>query len=238
MEMGKTIARFAAFLPVALLLAACTTGKMPVAAAPSTSALAISIEADSRTSLLNVESIQFDRVYFVRLADKKDELTKDSVLSSNFRYEPWLSGFQFGSLDYFLLGVDPGIYAAVGAMGVGTNTKVRIFSYFPEEMIRDSIVEVGPGEMAYMGRFTLSRTRSDPADPAQVFYYSKGIFAGENRFHNRVSITNIQSPQFQAPALKSHKKSRNAEVDFLKAHLSIFEGSDWADRITHSLKNR
>lgn len=193
------------------------------------SAIAITVDQNMRRKLLIEEKLEIKKVYFVELKDKNDSLKQNDILSSNYYFVPFMAGFQAEAIDNFLLNVKPGVYAAVGASADG------VFLYFPEEVIRQSIVEVNSQELVYMGEFKLNKLsykrRSEP-DEYQKYY--RLLFGGGNNGGSKeVSHRNV--PQFHAPKVKSINRSNDLEATFLRAYLKIFGDTKWRAAIENRL---
>ncbi len=170
-----------------------------------------------------------DAVYFIRLGGTDRVKGYFPLLRSNFRQ----------ANQYYLLNAPPGRYAAVAASRMNTVpiTQVNYMglfgpsqfftTYFPEPMIRQTIVEVTPGGFAFMGIYSVRKdvdiysgdetqahyrgliepTLKDPYFPLQV---TRDV----NSFSHRGSVlTADQGPQ--------------AEATFLSAAVKALENSGW-----------
>ena len=89
------------------------------------SAIAISVHLDSLSfqietqRLSGVENVRIDNVFFIMLDDMEDTILKRELLVSNYVHQPLDATFQIDAADSFCMNVEPGIYAAVGAVGTG-----------------------------------------------------------------------------------------------------------------------
>jgi len=227
------------YCAIVLLIQACATSQIPISKKDDSSAIAISIDADSRSAFARVESITAKQVMFIKLKSMEDALSKDLVYTSNYIYEPFMAGFQFGGYDAFVLDIEPGIYAAVGMIGSGSGTRVDFLIYFPEKMVKETIVEVKLGMMTYMGKFKLKKVSynklMDIPDKVQSHYYSNRIFDKEGQFHGKRKVSHYLSPQFHSPDMKSFKKSKEYEIEFLKRHKSSLSSGGWDKHISRRL---
>lgn len=217
------------------------SGEIPGASGEDSAALAISLEMDSRTTILESESINPQVVYFVKLDSRDDSLQKDRFRESNFIKESLLRGFQFGSTDLFLLDVEPGIYAAVGMIGEGANSKAGFYVYFPRELVTASIVEVRPGEMAYMGKYQLAkvngRRQMDNPDELQAYYNTNNMFEASDQRLQRLPgfARQYMWTQFHSPGLKDASSGAAAEVAFLSRQRGGFSNTDWQEMVDNRL---
>jgi len=233
------MAAWSAVLITCLLFNGCV-GKLPLSTRKDSASLGITVVSDSRTGFEVVESIDLTQVFFIRLTDKEDALTKKAVYKSNYYYAPLISGFQIGGIDTFLLGAEPGFYAAVGGIGKGHVTGAIFLIFFPERMIRETITEVKPNEFVYMGNYILKRTsyrkQMDGPDKIQNDYFSSRLFDEEHRYYGKQLVSWYISPQFHSPAMDKFQKSPGIEREFLDGHKGTFKSSEWADQISHRLK--
>jgi len=207
---------------------------IPLAVNNETSAIAIKIDQrytfiETSFFLPSVKSYMMGikNIYVIKLKDKSDSLKQDRMLASNFSLKPLFSGH-----DTFLLNIEPGYYAAVGAMEDG------IYIYFPEEVIKESITEVKPNTMAYMGQFelqTISNRSKYIPDELQQYYYSNLLFYGHRDIQGKMFITNMPLPQFHAPKVKTILKSAELEKQFLSGILNTFSNTEWMQKIQNRL---
>ena len=174
-------ARHIAPIPFLLLVAACATPLPPPAPLPDRSIVAISVKTRPP---IGIGKETNPGVYFVRL-DGESGLTSETIFSSNYTLGDYV----------FLVNAPPGRYAAVAAqtvatvetttntttvhqdrnvtvtVGVGFQTAVGKATYFPEQVIRQTIVEVPAGATVFMGDFVLGTSVGlGGADPTQHYY--------------------------------------------------------------------
>jgi hypothetical protein len=240
MHQSKVVFAWCAVLIVFLLIQGCAGAKIPQATKKDSASLGITIEASSHTSLLTVESVDLKQVFFIKLANKEDTLTKDIILKSNYYYAPFMSGFQAGGMEIFLLDIEPGFYAAVGGIGKGHATKVDFLIFFPEQMVKETITEIKSNTIVYMGKFVMSQVsvfkRMNNPDRIQQFFFNTKLFDEEQRYYGKMVISNNVNPQFHSPTMESFEKSNDKEMEFLARHKTTFKSTDWANNINHRLE--
>jgi len=218
--------------------------KVPTSMNDDNSAIAISVGVDSRSGWKDVEMVKMEKLFFIRLNNESDNLKNVSLKKSNFYYESLMVGFQTDSIDSFLMNTEPGVYAAVGGIGVGMNSGARFYIYFSKEMIKKTIIEAKPGTIVYMGDFVLENVaysyQMHEPDELQTYYFTNLLFDDHKQFHNKVGLiikdilTWYTDPQFHSPKLYSGSYSKETERKFLNSHLGTFKGTEWVNKI----KNR
>jgi hypothetical protein len=224
---------FAVFL---LGISGCAV-KPPIAENSDTSAVAISVSMESMTAPLMVENVRAKRIIFVRLEAPDDSLKKTDVFTSNFRHTPPTNPFQTIPADLFSMNLEPGIYAAVGAIGKGETSKVKFLIYFPEKMIAATVTQVYPDRIAYMGEYRLSRMNfvemATPRvmDEAQEFYFSNNIFDSVMRKGGKSIAYIYKLPVPMVVSLDDAKNSIENEIEFLERYMETFEGSEWESKL-------
>ena len=159
------------------LTACATSAKPPEMLGALPAGIGISVGIDSA-----LQNQKPNAAYFVRLSDRNNVLSVYPAIRSNY-----VNGYSV-----YLLNAEPGLYAAVAAsysqfmpapppaaggvtVTVSGGTIGRV-AYFPEDLIRKTIVEVRPGSISYMGTYEVDMAfmagfRS--ADKAQVHYRSQ-----------------------------------------------------------------
>ncbi len=223
-----------------LSIAACAgLKKIPETINENNSCVAITVNAKN-AGFNYVEKIKTEKVFFIKLNNKEDSLKQNNLLLSNFQYEPFIIDFHVGSVDSFIMNVEPGIYAAVGAIGSGITSGAKFYIYFPEDLIKKSIVEVLPNTMTYMGKYYLSRgfilTRINKTDEVQDYYYSNMLFGEDNHNFGQRFIPFRKPSIFQAPKLECAENSIDDEIKFLNKHLDTFDETGWKDKINNRLQ--
>ncbi len=175
-------------------------------------------------------------IFFIKLNDRNDSLKKDKTIASDYYYEPVMAGFQADAVDNFLLDVEPGFYAAVGAKAG------RYYLYFPEEIIKASVVEVKANRMVYMGEFKLeeiSRKSADNSPDNFQYHYYSNLLLGGHRYDipGKVVIPWGHSTLFHAPKENKIIKSEEVEIDFLESYRGHFKKSGWEAAIENRLSD-
>lgn len=203
---------------------------IPAQSSETRSGIAITIDQDVRPSFLKKFKAEVKNVFFIKLEDKNDSLKKYKTISSNYYYVPFMAGFQADAVDCFLLDIEPGAYAAVGAT-IGEH-----YIYFPEEVIKASIVEVNPNRIEYMGEFQFKDISYDKnnisPDELQHHYYVNLLIGNHNS--SKVALPWGKSTLFHVPEINKIINSNDTEIDFLEGYLGLFAKTPWID----SIKNR
>ena len=200
-----------------------------------------------------IERVRPDYIFFTKLDSINDSFEKDNILVSNYNYESIGVGFQMDTVDSFCLNVEPGVYIAVGAVGSGQSSHDNFLIYFSKDTIEATKTVVKPNTMAFMGEHTLDRlaislwrppkpkklplqgslSAEDYNDPQQFYYYNRSfkmlILDGEETVFSR--FPNIRHA---FPSLHESKRSKVAEIGFLKKHCKTFKEHVWLIK----LKNR
>ena len=184
---------------------------------------------------MNKERIKTTEVYFIRLDNENDSLKKKKIYTSNYNKEPFMAGFQMDNIDTFCFDLKPGIYAAVAAKGSGTNTKIKYYIYFPEDMIKKTIVNLKENSIRYIGEFdfedvSYTSQMKDP-DYIQLYYFMNGIIDGVPGKNKPQKITWYRNPQYHSPTLVKIFNSKDDEIKFLKGISSSFKNTEWNDNI-------
>lgn len=208
---------------------------IPKPVSTGSSGIAISINLDYHGNLSDLGGkLKVKKVFFIKLDSVTDSFKKDNILVSNYYYEPFMVGFQMDPVDTFLLNIEPGFYAVVGAQTAG------LYIYFPEEVIKESLVEVKPNQIVYMGEYKLQKisinqTDNSPPDKLQHYYYSNLLLGDhKNITHGKAAEPWGHEPYFHAPKVDKIKKFKGYEISFLESYKGIFKESGWIE----SIKNR
>ena len=218
-------------LTITLLTGGCA--KAPVATDANSSSVAITIDVDIYKNPLNMQNLKPETVYFIKLDSETDTLLKDSVIASNFKYESLLGNIKDGGVDSFLMNIPAGTYAAVAVSGLsGGNSPFRgrgnnqQIIFFPEEVIRESLVTVEPGSMVYMGNFEFNRV---------AFWNGmKNADEYQDHYYNFIRKKSYLSQPYAATA-KKIKNSNDDEKSFLKGHISTFKKTGWLTKLEKRL---
>jgi len=173
------------------------------------------------------------RVYFVRI-EEGDAMSQQHVIPSNY----WTDHYAY------LVDAPPGLYAAVLAArhnpnfgsGVGTpdDGLAGLYEYFSEDLIRKTIVEVGPSTIAFMGEFVVADSASGylthaDADAAQKHYQRLLGLHLMDAIDPTTALLLGRIGQYATSERRSDK-SANARERFLTETKNVLSGSGW-DRV-------
>jgi hypothetical protein len=238
-------------------LVGCATAPPPKVSDENISAIAISVYVDclafrvgSRSS--GEENIRIDYVFFIRLDSMEGSLKKSELLVSNYVNESLKASLQFDAVDSFFMNIEPGIYAAVGAAGIGRTSGNNYILYFPEVMVKKSICKVQPNTITYMGKFILDRVASFEigghikkqlsmqADEIQVndpqIYYSNNHAFDLIKLNNEDTVNSkYGNPMKVLPTMYDSLCSASDEKLFLNYHIKTFAESRWILKIKNRL---
>lgn len=139
-----------------LLAAGCAVMPVPKMADPQTSAIGIQIKI---LAPIGIFSNKPDRIYFVKL-DNEDDITQNQVIPSNFTKDGRI----------YFLNAGPGKYAAVAAFRSQSVGKSNFITYFSKELIEATKVDVGRGEVAFMGSYVVQSGNRKYPEPIQNHY--------------------------------------------------------------------
>ncbi len=223
-----------------LLLIGCAS-KIPQSLNDNSSALSISVGLSSRASMLNKESINTNKVFFIRLDDENDSLKKQQIIKSNYNKEPVMVSFQMDNIDSFCFNLEPGTYAAIASTGVGANSGVRYFIYFPEEMIRKTVVNLKENSIIYLGEFDFEdvsyTNQMKDADEFQLYYFNSGLIDGVSGPNKPQKISWHRNPQHHSPSLMKFSNGKDEEIKFLTSIQGSFKNTEWQDNIRERLNS-
>ena len=170
-----------------------------------------------------------DAVYFIRLDGTERVRGHFPLLRSNFRQ----------ANQYYLLNAPPGRYAAVAAsrmVGVPT-TQVNYMgpygpsqfftTYFPEPMIRQTIVEVKAGGVAFMGNYSVRKDVDFYAgDETQAHYRWLVEPLLKDPYFPLAVTRDVNSFSHRGTMLSADQGPR-AEAGFLSAAVKHLGNSGW-----------
>jgi len=197
-----------------LIIANCSTAP-PTRTNKESSIIAINIFLQAHTSLLTLDSFQPEKIYFIKIEDG-NELKANKVIASNYCTKSWNPGP--ARYTVYLMGAEPGKYAAVAASGVGHGSKNTMMVLFPEKVINSSIVMLQPKSIAYMGHFYLTTGKlingMEGADELQKYYHTL-IFRSFGR-----AI---------APQERETYNSEEFRKEFIKSKASEFKNTEWQE---------
>jgi len=157
-----------------LLVTSCASMPVPRMEDPQTSAIGIQVETQAPVGIFSNKP---DRIFFVRI-DGEGGIKQNQAIPSNFAKDGRI----------YLLNAKPGKYAAVAAFrsqagspfspapqpGVSVSVsvgKTGYTTYFSKELIEATRVDVGRGEVAFMGSYVVKQSVGlKNAEPIQNHY--------------------------------------------------------------------
>ncbi|MGD8833947.1 MAG: hypothetical protein PVJ84_10620 [Desulfobacteraceae bacterium] len=182
----------------------------------------------------------------------EDSLKKSDLLVSNYVDESLKASLQFDAVDSFLMDIEPGIYAAVGAVGTGRTSGNKFLLYFPEAMVRKSICKVPPNTITYMGKFILDRVTSfeigeyvnkqlsmktdgiQDNDP-QIYYSNNQAFDLLKLNSEDTVISRYGNLMTVLPTMYDSLCSVSDEKKFLNYHIETFAQYGWRIKVKNRL---
>lgn len=153
--------KFLASLATLLFITDCARGADLPPPDAELGSLGILIEVRAPVKIFKTSAVQ---VFFVRVDQDQDPLNADSVIPSNHSAKDQV----------YLLNATPGRYVAVATrLQAGNPTSGTTFlALLSSEAIRQTEVNVAPGRIVFMGKFSLqTSTKIHEADRAQNHYY-------------------------------------------------------------------
>jgi hypothetical protein len=211
-----------------LIIVNCSTAP-PTRANKESSIIAINIYLQTHTSLLTMDTFQPEKIYFIKIEDG-NTLKVNKIIASNYCTESWNPGP--ARYTVYLMGAEPGKYAAVAASGIGHGSKKTMMVFFPEKVINSSIVMIQPKSIAYMGHFYLTTGKltngMEGADELQKHYYTllTDVYGAQY-----VKKNVLLPPRFFAPQEKETYNSEEFRKEFIKSKASEFKNTEWKDVI-------
>lgn len=211
-----------------LLVAGCASMPVPRMEDPQTSAVGIQVETQAPIGILSQTP---DRIFFVKL-DGEGDITQSQVIASNFAKDGRI----------YLLNAKPGKYAAVAAFrsqaglpfapapqpGVSVSVsigKTGYTTYFSKELIEATKVDVGHGEVAFMGSYIVKTSVGlRDAEPIQN-HYAELLAPGAPKS----GFGHLLSGDYHyRGTISEAKRDKDARTEFLrKANDDLAEGG-WA----------
>ena len=225
-------------ISILILIESCASfnKNIPALSTENSSAIAIVIGVPIKATFLNYEFLIPEKILFIKLQDEDASLEKIKLIESNYSYElPWT---KIDSVSSFVMNVEPGTYAAVGAIGQGKFTYIKYFVYFPKEMIKKTMIHVEPNTFKYMGKYifnTASESNTQRTDEIQNFYYKNLLFPEHKDLYGKQYVSRYKSPQYLALSIKEAKNAPNDEIEFLEKQRKYFKDTDWEPKILKRL---
>ena len=220
--------RWLPVVSVLLLVAECATAKMrvPQMADPQSSAIGIQITVRAPIGIISKKP---DQVYFVKL-DNEGDITQNQVIPSNFtKYDR-----------FYLLNAEPGKYAAVATFmfqaasltpasqpGVSVSISkggTTYTTYFPEELIEATKIDVERGEVAFMGSYVVKASVGlKKAEPIQK-HYVEIIAPGSSK----IGLLRLMSGDWNyRGTLKKAENDSDARKEFIKKATNDLSKAGW-----------
>lgn len=236
-DRGESSARHFLLLSLAVVVVAASCNSLPPPSPTDAKSAGVGISVLVRAPIA-IFSGEPDTVLFVKLPESGEiDFQHGVVAQSNYSSDGY----------WYLLGTEPGRYAAVACFrsqkhsgaaappppGFSMNMSVQVESttYFPTEMIRMSQTDVRPGQIAFMGSYTVDQSVGlDGADPVQLHCY-RMIEPGNE---NRSGFSRLMSGQgdFRG-TLHASDHSEVAATGFFDKSLKNLAGAGWSPMIRH-----
>ena len=206
---------FLLFIIIAMFINANCTTPPPTRINKESSVIAINIWFPIHSALLTSDAFIPNKVYFIKIEDN-DSLKAKSVITSNYWTESWNPGPARYTL--YLMGAEPGKYAAVAASGCTLFSKGSVTVFFPKEVINASIVVVQPNSMIYMGHFYLTT--------GKLFNGMKDADEFQNYYSTLISK---RYSKVFAPEEEKSYNSEELRKEFIKSKADEFKGTEWEE---------
>jgi len=164
-------------------------------------------------------------VYFVKLEKDEDLLTSKELIASNFS----------GHGQFYLLNAKPGRYAAVACL---SRKKVRIFLpdmffeiFFSRELIKPMVTSVGPGQVAFMGKYVVAvGSWREDADEAWTHYFRiLQAYPPAGSFLDSFSEDALNKPWFLGGSYRDGDRGTIAEKQFFLMAMEDLKGTSWSE---------
>lgn len=204
---------------------------IPEPASKGSSAIAIRIDQNFDDGISRFK-LKVSKVFIIKMKNENDSLKQRKIFLTNYYHASFMTGFQADPIDTFLLNIEPGFYAAVGAVADS------VIIYFPEDVIKASIVEVKYGQMTYMGEYKLQNIAHDYRyfpDDLQNYYYTNQLFAKYKDDQGNMMFYEGERRSHHAPKAEKLMHSNEDEISYLAKYLSIFKSSGWDAKIDSRL---
>jgi len=212
---------------VALLATGCASTPIPRMEDPQASAIGIQVETQAPVGIFSNNP---DRVFFVRI-DDEGGITQNQVIPSNYAIDGRI----------YLLNAKPGKYAAVAAFRSqagspfapaaqpGFSVSVSVgrtgyTTYFSKELIEATTVDVGRGEIAFMGSYLVRQSLGlTDADPTQS-HYAELIAPGTSKS----GLGRLLSGDYHyRGAIREAKRDEDTRTEFLRRSRDDLAEGGW-----------
>jgi len=218
----------------AALVAGCATAPPPRSGGDG-SVIAVGVGVNVHTNLINWEYFKPEKVLFLRMGDDRN-IAGDDLVESNFSHESFGSSWKIDGVTSYLFDARPGTYAAVAATGTGYESGKSILVLFPENVIRSTIVRVGPGSFEYMGKYILEDGplfgTLDRSDEIQKHY--NALFTSTFKDLNIILRSLLASHVVATPVKTSYNDARH-KCEFMKSQMERYGKTQWAGCIRKGL---
>lgn len=191
-------------------------------------AIGIAVSADSALTP------EIREVYFIKMDKEEDLFTSKEILASNFS----------GHGQFYLLNARPGRYAAVACL---SRKKARAFLiidltahyeiFFSRELIKPMVTSVGPGQVAFMGKYVVAIEpwRQD-ADEAWTHYLrALQRYTPAGSILSSFSEDALLKPWFLGGSYREGDRSGMTEKQFLLTAREDLKESGWSEVIKQRL---
>lgn len=199
-----------------LLFTGCASMPVPRMAEPQSSAIGIQIKTQAP---IGIFSNKPDRVYFVKL-DNGGGIKQSQIIPSNFAKDGRI----------YLLNAGPGKYAAIAAFRLQAGStsapapqpgfsvsfsigETGYTTYFSKELIEATKIDVGRGEIAFIGNYVVKQSVGlKDAEPIQN-YYAELLSPGSSKS----GFAHLLSGEYHyRGTLSEAKRDNNAKSEFIK----------------------
>ena len=208
-----------------LLITGCASMPVPRMADPQASAIGIQIKTQAP---IGIFSNKPDRIYFVKL-DNEGDITQNQFAPSNFAKDGRI----------YLLNAEPGKYAAVAAFrsqagspfapapqsGVSVSIgRTGYTTYFSKELIEATKIDVGRGEVVFMGSYVVNQSVGlEDAEPIQN-HYAELIAPGSSKS----GFGHLLSGDYHYRGMVSDsKRDSDARTEFFEKARDDLEEGGW-----------
>lgn len=207
----------------------------PKSSTPNASGVGITLSMFIHAGLVNYEVFKADYIMIIELKNN----TSDFKRSETLKIRPYscegFNNWAKDSLDSFALDLPSGTYAAIGAVGHTKESNRKCVVMFPEKMIKETIVNLHPDSVVYMGKYDLSSgpilNKMEKADEIQMYYYD---LTYQNTVKAKVAVSPDKMsalPYMYAPILEKFDKSEELKKSFVMKYKEKFANTEWAKKI-------
>jgi hypothetical protein len=215
--------RFALCIIIGAVLGCDVPSNLRYMESPSHSVIGISLTVKLYNALQKMQS----SIYFVKLDDKDENNLGTKLIRCNYYRGTMAVGYYA-----FLVNAVPGRYAAVcsskydklsgsdNPAGTTKDEEYGFITFFDSNMIQKTVTEVGPGQIVFMGSYTVdSQLKSvyknieKNGDKAQQHYYNQ--------------LKPFMEGTYFCGSLLKADRSEKLTRDFLVTAKNYFRNSEW-----------